>query len=87
MLTDAALAIQMSPLDGCSNVSASGSRKTSYVPESLPQVISADNQQKYVKGKPCKPYNSTLGEFFRVSYRHMNSSTHVADMHAVSMGG
>lgn len=20
---------------------------------------------KYVKGKPCKPYNSTLGEFFR----------------------
>lgn len=22
---------------------------------------------KYVKGKPCKPYNSTLGEFFRVS--------------------
>lgn len=24
-------------------------------------------QQKYVKGKPVKPYNSTLGEFFRVS--------------------
>jgi len=23
---------------------------------------------KYVKGKPCKPYNSTLGEFFRVCY-------------------
>lgn len=23
--------------------------------------------QKYIKGKPCKPYNSTLGEFFRVS--------------------
>ena len=22
--------------------------------------------QKYVKGKPCKPYNSVLGEFFRV---------------------
>lgn len=22
---------------------------------------------KYVKGKPCKPYNSILGEFFRVS--------------------
>lgn len=21
---------------------------------------------KYIKGKPCKPYNSTLGEFFRV---------------------
>jgi hypothetical protein len=24
---------------------------------------------KYVKGKPCKPYNSTLGEFFRVCFR------------------
>lgn len=24
-------------------------------------------RQKYIKGKPCKPYNSTLGEFFRVS--------------------
>jgi hypothetical protein len=23
---------------------------------------------KYVKGKPCKPYNSALGEFFRVGY-------------------
>lgn len=22
---------------------------------------------KYAKGKPCKPYNSCLGEFFRVS--------------------
>jgi hypothetical protein len=24
--------------------------------------------QKYVKGKPCKPYNSTLGEFFRCTW-------------------
>lgn len=24
---------------------------------------------KYVKGKPCKPYNSTLGEFFRCSWQ------------------
>ncbi|MCJ1470988.1 hypothetical protein MMC07_009636 [Pseudocyphellaria aurata] len=24
--------------------------------------------QKYVKGKPCKPYNSTLGEFFRCNW-------------------
>ncbi|KAH0845498.1 hypothetical protein AYO21_09595 [Fonsecaea monophora] len=24
-----------------------------------------EHAQKYVKGKPCKPYNSTLGEFFR----------------------
>lgn len=23
---------------------------------------------KYVKGKPCKPYNSTLGEFFRCQW-------------------
>ncbi|KAL3470188.1 hypothetical protein BJX99DRAFT_239928 [Aspergillus californicus] len=23
---------------------------------------------KYIKGKPCKPYNSTLGEFFRCSW-------------------
>ena len=22
--------------------------------------------QKFIKGKPIKPYNSTLGEFFRV---------------------
>jgi hypothetical protein len=25
---------------------------------------------KYAKGKPCKPYNSCLGEFFRVRYFH-----------------
>ncbi|KAF2252482.1 oxysterol-binding protein-like protein [Trematosphaeria pertusa] len=24
---------------------------------------------KYVKGKPCKPYNSTLGEFFRCTWQ------------------
>ncbi|OJJ43346.1 hypothetical protein ASPZODRAFT_136189 [Penicilliopsis zonata CBS 506.65] len=24
---------------------------------------------KYVKGKPCKPYNSTLGEFFRCTWK------------------
>lgn len=23
---------------------------------------------KYIKGKPCKPYNSCLGEFFRVRF-------------------
>lgn len=28
---------------------------------------------KYVKGKPCKPYNSTLGEFFRVCATTQNS--------------
>ena len=34
------------------------------------KVVELDSRltliQKYVKGKPCKPYNSTLGEFFRV---------------------
>ena len=34
------------------------------------KVVDLDSRltliQKYVKGKPCKPYNSTLGEFFRV---------------------
>lgn len=25
-----------------------------------------NGRQKYIKGKLCKPYNSTLGEFFRV---------------------
>lgn len=29
---------------------------------------------KYVKGKPCKPYNSTLGEFFRCSWEAKPSS-------------
>lgn len=28
---------------------------------------------KYVKGKPCKPYNSALGEFFRVCPRRESS--------------
>ncbi|CAF9907598.1 hypothetical protein IMSHALPRED_005582 [Imshaugia aleurites] len=43
---------------------------------------------KYVKGKPCKPYNSTLGEFFRCNWEvednappilgetHKGSATH-----------
>lgn len=29
---------------------------------------------KYVKGKPCKPYNSTLGEFFRCNWEVKDSS-------------
>lgn len=29
---------------------------------------------KYVKGKPCKPYNSTLGEFFRCQWEVANDS-------------
>lgn len=27
---------------------------------------------KYAKGKPCKPYNSCLGEFFRVSHHQQH---------------
>jgi len=29
---------------------------------------------KYVKGKPCKPYNSTLGEFFRCNWEVEDSA-------------
>ncbi|KAF2793361.1 oxysterol-binding protein-like protein [Melanomma pulvis-pyrius CBS 109.77] len=29
---------------------------------------------KYVKGKPCKPYNSTLGEFFRCNWQVEDTS-------------
>jgi len=28
---------------------------------------------KYAKGKPCKPYNSCLGEFFRVRLISLHS--------------
>lgn len=31
---------------------------------------------KYIKGKPCKPYNSVLGEFFRVSLDMHHTRTH-----------
>jgi len=31
---------------------------------------------KYAKGKPCKPYNSCLGEFFRVCHRVLHSRHH-----------
>ena len=41
---------------------------------------------KYVKGKPCKPYNSTLGEFFRV--RRVTAYCNVgADYLIVQLGG
>lgn len=33
---------------------------------SISTLSCSQSLQKYVKGKPCKPYNSTLGEFFRV---------------------
>src|SRR5205814_2111093 len=41
-------------------------RPAIYRPCSYPTVL-MEVGQKYVKGKPCKPYNSALGEFFRVS--------------------
>ncbi|KZF21925.1 hypothetical protein L228DRAFT_211946, partial [Xylona heveae TC161] len=34
---------------------------------------------KYVKGKPCKPYNSTLGEFFRCNWDVEDSGPLTAD--------
>ncbi len=35
---------------------------------------------KYAKGKPCKPYNSCLGEFFRVGRRrHYGAPQNVRD--------
>lgn len=40
-------------------------------------------RQKYVKGKPCKPYNSTLGEFFRVRSTP-NTLRHLADSSSVT---
>ena len=38
-------------------------------------MVEAYSIQKYVKGKPVKPYNSTLGEFFRVC--HANEITRI----------
>lgn len=42
--------------------------------------------QKYIKGKPCKPYNSTLGEFFRVRAPMPLEATSFAKQHLVLMG-
>ncbi|MCJ1471625.1 hypothetical protein MMC13_000265 [Lambiella insularis] len=33
---------------------------------------------KYVKGKPCKPYNSTLGEFFRCNWEIQDDAPLIA---------
>lgn len=41
---------------------------------------------KYVKGKPCKPYNSTLGEFFRVCHLLLGILS-ASNPCLVSMGG
>jgi hypothetical protein len=41
---------------------------------------------KYVKGKPCKPYNSILGEFFRVRRSRICCAA-VADFWIVQLEG
>jgi len=33
---------------------------------------------KYIKGKPCKPYNSTLGEFFRCNWEVEDTTPSIA---------
>lgn len=37
---------------------------------------------KYVKGKPCKPYNSTLGEFFRCNWEVENTAPPISSLKA-----
>lgn len=54
-------------LDACWRCCGSGSRKIWWVEHAQVEISPLTGVQKYVKGKPCKPYNSTLGEFFRVS--------------------
>lgn len=39
---------------------------------------------KYVKGKPCKPYNSTLGEFFRCNWEEEDSFPMVSELRAAA---
>ncbi|KAJ5116483.1 hypothetical protein N7456_000831 [Penicillium angulare] len=38
---------------------------------------------KYIKGKPCKPYNSTLGEFFRCSWEVQSIAPEEANLPGV----
>ncbi|KFZ07971.1 hypothetical protein V501_06145 [Pseudogymnoascus sp. VKM F-4519 (FW-2642)] len=37
---------------------------------------------KYIKGKPCKPYNSTLGEFFRCNWEVAEAAPSIASLRA-----
>ncbi|KFY51344.1 hypothetical protein V496_08844 [Pseudogymnoascus sp. VKM F-4515 (FW-2607)] len=39
---------------------------------------------KYVKGKPCKPYNSTLGEFFRCNWEVTEAAPSIATLRAAA---
>lgn len=41
---------------------------------------------KYVKGKPCKPYNSTLGEFFRCNWEVNNEIPTIAELKKIGEG-
>ncbi|RKF65037.1 Oxysterol-binding protein-like protein 1 [Erysiphe neolycopersici] len=41
---------------------------------------------KYVKGKPCKPYNSTLGEFFRCNWETENNIPTIAELRKFAEG-
>ncbi|PMD67385.1 uncharacterized protein K444DRAFT_515380 [Hyaloscypha bicolor E] len=42
---------------------------------------------KYVKGKPCKPYNSALGEFFRCNWDVEDNAPAISTIKAASMNG
>ncbi|KAJ5738274.1 hypothetical protein N7493_001429 [Penicillium malachiteum] len=42
---------------------------------------------KYIKGKPCKPYNSTLGEFFRCSWDVDSIAPQEANLPGVNING
>ncbi|KAG9231438.1 oxysterol-binding protein-like protein [Amylocarpus encephaloides] len=42
---------------------------------------------KYVKGKPCKPYNSTLGEFFRCNWVVEDDLPPITARKAAAKGG
>jgi len=66
-----ASASRMSRWVACSRCCGSGSPRIWYafVAPSFFSCYSRhllNGRQKYIKGKLCKPYNSTLGEFFRV---------------------
>ncbi|KAH8668854.1 oxysterol-binding family protein [Xylariales sp. PMI_506] len=41
---------------------------------------------KYVKGKPCKPYNSCLGEFFRCNWEVENNAPLITTKNAAGSG-
>jgi hypothetical protein len=70
LIIAAVLGSQTMKWGGCSRYCDSGSLKIwydlRYIVPAYPTVL-MEAGQKYVKGKPCKPYNSALGEFFRVS--------------------